>query len=61
MPDVQLTGSQPATVSALMRAQPSEIEACDMLPKTRSGKIVRRHLEALEMGEDRGDLSMLAD
>ena len=31
------------------------------LPKTRSGKIVRRYLKAQEMGEDPGDLSTLAD
>jgi acetyl-CoA synthetase len=42
-------------------AQPSEIEVRDMLPKTRSGKIVRRYLKAVEMGEDPGDLSTLAD
>jgi len=42
-------------------AQPSEIEIRDMLPKTRSGKIVRRYLKAVEMGEDPGDLSTLAD
>ncbi len=42
-------------------AQPSEIEVRDMLPKTRSGKIVRRYLKAVELGEDPGDLSTLAD
>jgi acetyl-CoA synthetase len=42
-------------------AQPSEIELRASLPKTRSGKIVRRYLKALEMGEDPGDLSTLAD
>ena len=42
-------------------AQPSEIEVRDSLPKTRSGKIVRRYLKAVEMGEDPGDLSTLAD
>ncbi len=31
------------------------------LPKTRSGKIVRRYLKAVELGEDPGDLSTLAD
>ena len=40
-----------------------EIEAdiVATLPKTRSGKIVRRYLKAKEMGEDPGDLSTLAD
>ena len=42
-------------------AQPSEIELTAALPKTRSGKIVRRLLKAQSMGEDPGDLSTLAD
>ncbi len=42
-------------------AQPSEIELRDALPKTRSGKIVRRLLKAQALGEDPGDLSTLAD
>ncbi len=42
-------------------AQPSEIEMRDALPKTRSGKIVRRLLRAQALGEDPGDLSTLAD
>jgi acetyl-CoA synthetase len=42
-------------------AQPSEIEIRQTLPKTRSGKIVRRYLKAQALGEDPGDLSTLAD
>ncbi len=42
-------------------ATPSEIQIRDALPKTRSGKIVRRLLRAEAMGEDPGDLSTLAD
>jgi len=42
-------------------ATPSEIEIRASLPKTRSGKIVRRYLRAQELGEDPGDLSTLAD
>ena len=42
-------------------ATPSEIDVRESLPKTRSGKIVRRYLKAVEMGEDPGDLSTLAD
>ncbi len=42
-------------------AQPAEIEVRASLPKTRSGKIVRRYLKAIEMGEDPGDLSTLAE
>ena len=40
---------------------PSEIEFTDSLPKTRSGKIVRRILKAKEMGMDPGDISTLDD
>ncbi|ACF14608.1 AMP-dependent synthetase and ligase [Chloroherpeton thalassium ATCC 35110] len=42
-------------------ATPSEIEFRDSLPKTRSGKIVRRLLKAQDLGEDAGDLSTLSD
>ena len=38
-----------------------EIEFVDKLPKTRSGKIMRRVLKAREMGMDLGDTSALAD
>jgi acetyl-CoA synthetase len=42
-------------------AQPSDVEIRPSLPKTRSGKIMRRYLRALELGEDPGDLTTLAD
>jgi acetyl-CoA synthetase len=42
-------------------AMPQEIEFRDKLPKTRSGKILRRYLRALEWGEETGDLSTLED
>ncbi len=42
-------------------AMPQEIEVMEKLPKTRSGKILRRYLRALEWGEDVGDLSTLED
>ena len=42
-------------------AMPSEIEFADTLPKTRSGKIVRRVLKAKEMGMDPGDISTLEE
>jgi acetyl-CoA synthetase len=42
-------------------AMPQEIEYMDKLPKTRSGKILRRYLRALEWGEEAGDLSTLED
>jgi acetyl-CoA synthetase len=40
-------------------AMPQEIAFVDALPKTRSGKIVRRVLRAQEFGEPLGDLSTL--
>jgi len=40
---------------------PREIEFRDKLPKTRSGKIVRRVLKAWELGLPAGDLSTLED
>jgi acetyl-CoA synthetase len=40
-------------------AMPQEIEYIDSLPKTRSGKIMRRILKAKEWGEEIGDTSTL--
>lgn len=40
-------------------AMPQEIEYVESLPKTRSGKIMRRILHAKEWGEDAGDTSTL--
>ena len=42
-------------------AMPQEIEFLDKLPKTRSGKIMRRLLRAKEWGEEIGDTSTLED
>ena len=42
-------------------ATPSSIQVVDKLPKTRSGKIVRRLLRAQELGKDAGDLSTLEE
>jgi acetyl-CoA synthetase len=42
-------------------AMPQEIEYMDKLPKTRSGKIMRRLLHAKEWGEKTGDISTLED
>jgi acetyl-CoA synthetase len=42
-------------------AMPQEIEYMDKLPKTRSGKIMRRVLRAKEWGEEIGDVSTLED
>jgi acetyl-CoA synthetase len=40
-------------------AYPREIEFVESLPKTRSGKIMRRVLKARELGQPPGDLTML--
>lgn len=42
-------------------AMPQEIEFVESLPKTRSGKIMRRILKAKEWGEEIGDTSTLED
>lgn len=42
-------------------AKPTIIELVDSLPKTRSGKIMRRVLRARTLGQDEGDLSTIAD
>ncbi len=42
-------------------AMPQEIECMEKLPKTRSGKIMRRLLRAKEWGEEIGDTSSLSD
>jgi acetyl-CoA synthetase len=42
-------------------AMPQEIAFVDLLPKTRSGKILRRVLRAQEFGEPVGDLSTLME
>ena len=42
-------------------AMPQKVEFVDKLPKTRSGKIMRRVLRAMDRGEDIGDVSTLED
>ncbi|MGD2050787.1 MAG: acetate--CoA ligase [Chloroflexota bacterium] len=42
-------------------AKPTTVDFVDNLPKTRSGKIMRRVLKAQVLGEELGDLSTLAD
>ncbi|HSA38081.1 MAG TPA: acetate--CoA ligase [Methanoregula sp.] len=42
-------------------AMPHEIDFVDKLPKTRSGKIMRRVLKAKELGYDPGDVSTLEE
>ena len=40
---------------------PSEIDIVQSLPKTRSGKIMRRVLKAKELGQDPGDISTIEE
>ncbi len=42
-------------------AVPQEIDIVPSLPKTRSGKIMRRVLKAKELGQDPGDISTIED
>ena len=42
-------------------AVPAEIAFPDKLPKTRSGKIMRRLLKAQELGREIGDISTLEE
>lgn len=42
-------------------ARPRQVYIVDELPKTRSGKIVRRLLKAVTEGKDIGDTTTLAD
>ncbi len=42
-------------------AKPERVELVDTLPKTRSGKIMRRVLKARALGQPEGDLSTLAE
>ncbi len=42
-------------------AKPASVEFVESLPKTRSGKIMRRVLKAQALGQELGDLSTLAD
>ena len=42
-------------------ARPSHVYVVAALPKTRSGKIVRRALQAVAEGRDPGDISTMED
>jgi propionyl-CoA synthetase len=42
-------------------AKPARVYVVDALPKTRSGKLLRRSLQALVESRDPGDLSTLDD
>jgi acetyl-CoA synthetase len=55
----ELLGFARARLGAVVA--PKEIEFCDKLPRTRSGKIMRRLLKAQELGWPSGDTSTLED
>ena len=42
-------------------ARPSRVHFVTVLPKTRSGKLLRRSIQALAEGRDTGDLTTLDD
>jgi propionyl-CoA synthetase len=42
-------------------ARPSRVHFVGLLPKTRSGKLLRRSIQALAEGRDPGDLTTLED
>jgi propionyl-CoA synthetase len=42
-------------------ARPSRVHFVSVLPKTRSGKLLRRSIQALAEGRDPGDLTTLED
>ena len=52
-----------ATVDRLLGAiaRPSRVHCVTLLPKTRSGKLLRRSIQALAEGRDPGDLTTLED
>ncbi|MEO8039936.1 MAG: propionate--CoA ligase [Betaproteobacteria bacterium] len=52
-----------ATVDAQLGAigRPSRVHFINMLPKTRSGKLLRRSIQAIAEGRDPGDLTTLED
>jgi propionyl-CoA synthetase len=42
-------------------ARPSRVHFVTLLPKTRSGKLLRRAMQALAEGRDPGDMTTLED
>ncbi len=62
-PSPELTEEIKETVKEVLGAiaVPDEVEFVEKLPKTRSGKIMRRVLRAKELGQELGDISTLED
>ena len=54
-----ISGSKELDETLKQHVSPESITFVDSLPKTRSGKIMRRVLKARALGEDEGDLSTL--
>ena len=42
-------------------ARPSRVHFVNLLPKTRSGKLLRRAIQAVAEGRDAGDLTTIED
>merc|ERR1712077_31681 len=72
MQDIEINENQNVIIKELKQlvkskiagfAVPDEIQICSGLPKTRSGKIMRRILRKVTMGkyDELGDISTLAD
>jgi propionyl-CoA synthetase len=63
----ELRAAQEKEVMAIVDAQigaiarPARVHFVTMLPKTRSGKLLRRSIQALAEGRDPGDLTTLED
>lgn len=66
-PDIDASGHLKVELRSMVRrlaspfAVPQEMEFTDSLPKTRTGKLVRRLLRAKELGMPAGDLSSLEE
>jgi propionyl-CoA synthetase len=60
---LKLEGELMATVDRQLGAvaRPSRVYFVSMLPKTRSGKVLRRSIQAVCEGRDPGDLTTIED
>jgi propionyl-CoA synthetase len=60
---LRLEGELMATVDRQLGAvaRPSRVHFVTVLPKTRSGKVLRRSIQALCEGRDPGDLTTIED
>jgi acetyl-CoA synthetase len=60
-PELELKLRLHVSNNASTVATPREIIFCESIPKTKSGKIMRRVLKARYLGQDAGDLSTLEE